>query len=152
MFSGLQIRTRVWVLVHVVFISPAQIMRCVHQSIVFNIQTECEDPEKLIEVSYGLTDRIYGCGGLTEEQRVGRWRRRGSGSGWTSEGLCLKRWTDTDTSWAWRTTPRSGWKPCRRSPACLRAWPSTSWTSSHILDSRSGSCPGCLMTSSRKWV
>lgn len=98
-----------------------------------------------------LTEGEQSCG-LTEELHVGRWRHRGSGWGWTSEGLCLERWTDTDTSWVWRTTSLSGWKPCPWSPACLHVWPSTSWTSSHILDSHSESCPGCLMTSSRKWV
>lgn len=101
--------------------------------------------------------RLYCCErkqrcSLTEDLRMGRWGRRGSGSAWTSEGLCLKRWTDTDTSWPWRTTSLSGWKPCPWNPACLRMWPSTSWTSLLILGSRSESCPGCLTTSSRKWV
>lgn len=54
------------------FFSLAQITRGVNRLIVFNFQTECEDPEKLIEVSSGLTDRVCCCGGLTEELRVGR--------------------------------------------------------------------------------
>lgn len=89
---------------------------------------------------------------LREDLRVGRWRRRGSGWGWTSGGLCLRRSADTGTSWAWRTTSPSGWKPSPWSPACLRTWPSTSWTSLPILGSRSESCPGCLTTSSRRWA
>lgn len=102
-------------------------------------------PRVFIVVSW--SEPAWG-GGL----RVFRWRGRGSGWGWTCGGLCLRRSADTGTSWAWPTTSPSGWKPSPWSAACLRTWPSTSWTSLLISASRCESCPGCLTTSSRRWV
>lgn len=52
-------------------------MKCVNHFIVFNFQTECEDPEKLIEVSYSLaylllrTEATQRCS-LAEDLRMGR--------------------------------------------------------------------------------
>lgn len=138
-----------------IFFSLTPIIKRVKRFIAFNFQTECDDPEKLIEVSCSLAYWLLRTEAkqqrrLTEDLR--RWRRRGSGSGWTSEGLCLKRPADTGTSWPWPTTSPSGWKPSPWSPACLRMWPNTLWTSLLTLGSRSESCPGCLTTSSRRWV
>lgn len=50
----------------------SQITRRVNQLAVFNFQTECEDPEKLIEVSDGIYQTGFGLTGLTGELRVGR--------------------------------------------------------------------------------